>query len=303
MQAETVGYSWDPSIAHELPMTKRGIIYILADGGLGNRLAGTVGGLITADRLGLEPVICWPANNWCGAYFQDLFDTHGREYNVLGIRDLFHEWADRAFMIHENQIHADLRHVIGHGAAGEKTVGDLGKDVVFYTARIPEHLPHDAVIDQIRGLLPNKDISDAVKRFVDLHNIDQSVVGIHMRKTDNYKINDDHWFSYVQDRPEQRFFVCSDEHATEQKFAELPNVIVHEKTHYVEKLQEGPWRQDALTDPDGRVFPNNVNRGRESVIQAWIDLHILSWTSMASTTKKSSFAQFARWIAESRHLP
>jgi hypothetical protein len=293
-------YSWDLSISQELSHTKRGTIYILADGGLGNRLAGTVGGLITADRLDLQPVICWPANNWCGAYFQDLFATHDREHNILGIRDLFHEWADRVFLIHENQIQANLRHVIGHGLAGENLVQNLGKDVVFYTARVPEHLPHDAVIDQIRNLRANKDICAAVKHFVDTHSIDQSVVGIHMRKTDNYKIDDSHWFAYVQDRPQQRFFVCSDEQATEQRFAQLPNVIVHEKTHYVEKLQDGPWRQDALTDPDGRVFPNNVNRGRESVIQAWIDLHILSWTSMASTTKKSSFAQFAKWIAESR---
>lgn len=300
MKAGIVKYSWDPAIASESSTTKRDTIYILADGGLGNRLACTVGGLITADRLNLQPVICWPSNNWCGAFFQDLFDTQGREHNTLGIRDLFHEWADRVFLIHENQIGASLRHVVGHGINGEKSAQDLGKDVVFYSARVPGHLPHDTVIDQIRNLRPNKDISAAVQRFVDQHNIDQSVVGIHMRKTDNYNIDDEHWFSYVQDRPQQRFFVCSDEQATEQRFAKLPNVIVHEKTYYVEKLQEGPWRQEALTDPDGRVFPNNVNRGRESVIQAWIDLQILSWTSMASTTKKSSFAQFARWIAEGR---
>ena len=174
---------------------------------------------------------------------------------------------------------------------------------MFYTARVPEHIPHDAVLDQIRHWRLNKDVAAAIKQFVNKHNIDQSVIGVHMRKTDNYNIDEEHWFEYVRDRPHQRFFVCSDEQSTEQRFGELPNVIVHEKTHYVEKLQDGPWRQAALTDPDGRVFPNNVNRGRESVIQAWIDLHILSWTSMADTTKKSSFAQLARWIAESRRRP
>ena len=55
-------------------MTHTRKIKILCDGGLGNRIAGLLGGLITADRLKLEPLISWPRNNWCGAAFDDLFE-------------------------------------------------------------------------------------------------------------------------------------------------------------------------------------------------------------------------------------
>jgi hypothetical protein len=305
--AESTGI--DPRATCDLLQYNRSLVnparkmHILADGGLGNRVAGLIGGLITAERLGLDPVISWPANIWAGCYLEDLFDVTAWTHNRLGIRDLVVSDSDRIFLLHENQTRVPVATELRHSESSEDIIALSDQDVVFYTARVPEHLPQDAVLDQIRNWRLNKDVSAAIKQFIHKHNIDQSVTGIHMRKTDNYNINEDYWFDYVRDRPEQRFFVCSDEQATEQRFLELPNVIVHEKTHYVEKLQDGPWRQDALTDPDGRVFPNNVNRGRESVIQAWIDLHILSWTSMASTTKKSSFAQLARWIAESRRRP
>lgn len=275
-------------------------IYILCDGGLGNRLAGLVAGLITADRLNMHAVICWPPNNWCGCRFGDLFDERQHDVNRLGIHDLFHEWADRVFLMHENQTQAMLRHAASHGRSGEQLALRLGKDVVFYTARIPEHLPTGLVPHIFHRLEPAKSIQDRVYDFLQQHEIDSSTVGLHLRRTDQYNLDEDWWYDYVQRKGAgRRYFVCSDDRDTEQRFAALKNVVTFPKTHYVEKLVPGPWRQDAVRDPDGRVFPNNINRTRESVIQAWIDLLILSETYILPTVK-SSFSQAANWIKQSR---
>jgi len=121
---------------------------------------------------------------------------------------------------------------------------------------------------------------------------------LHLRKTDQVNLNEDFWFNYVQHKGAgKRYFICSDEQETEERFCALPNIVAFPKTHYVEKLVEGPWRVKALTDPDGRVSPYNVNRGRESVIQAWVDLQILSRTTILPTVK-SSFSTLASWIGQ-----
>ena len=275
-------------------------IYILADGGLGNRMAGLIAGFITADRLGMQPVICWPSNNWCGCRFNDLFDDRQHDVNCLGIRDLFHEWADRVFLTHENQIQAELRHTAAHGRHGEQLARDLRKDVVFYTARVPEHLPADLIPKTLCRLQPHKRVQAIVNNFLEQHSIDSGTVGLHLRKTDQYNLDEDWWYDYVQRKGAgRRYFVCSDDRDTESRFAELKNVVTFPKTHYVEKLVAGPWRQDAVQDPDGRLFPNNINRTRQSVIQAWIDLLILSETYILPTVK-SSFSQVAHWLKQSR---
>jgi len=275
-------------------------IYILADGGLGNRLAGIIAGLITADRLDMRPEICWPSNNWCGCRFDDLFDDNDHDVNRLGIRDLFHEWSDRVFLIHENQIGANLRYQHAHGRSGEQLARNMDKDVVFYTARVPEHLPADLIPKALSRLRPAIRVQATVAEFIQEHSIDTTTVGLHLRKTDQYNLDEDWWYDYVQRKGAgKRYFVCSDDRDTESRFSALENVVTFPKTHYVEKLLPGSWRQKAVNDPDGRIFPNNINRTRESVIQAWIDLLILSETHILHTVK-SSFSQVAHWIQASR---
>lgn len=274
-------------------------IYILADGGLGNRLAGTAAGLITADRLGYQPVICWPTNNWCGCAFQDLFDPEMFEHNNLGIKELFHEWTDRVFMIHENQTNARLKHAFSHGISAEREALTLDQDVVFFTAKVPAYLPIEQVPSALARLVTKSNLQAIIQDFCVQHNIDLQVQGLHLRKTDCVKLEEDRWYEHVRRHSGGRFFVCSDDKDTEQRFQEFSNVVVFPKTHYVEKLQQGPWRQEKITDGDGRVFPNNVNRTRESVIQAWIDLQILSQTTIVGTTK-SSFSLAARWLQDHR---
>lgn len=275
-------------------------IHILCDGGLGNRMAALVSGLITADRIRVDPVVSWPSNNWCGARFTDLFDMPHVQHDSRGIHDLMRPESDAVFIMHENQTGVELRTQLGHGRRSELVAQASRRDVVFYTARVPEHIEAAEVISKIAEIKPAHHITDTVDRFCQTNAIVPTTVGLHLRKTDQYNLDEDWWYDYVQRKGAgKRYFVCSDDHDTEVRFAALKNVVTFPKTHYVEKLVPGPWRQAAVCDPDGRVFPNNINRTRDSVIQAWIDLLILSRTYILPTVK-SSFSQVANWIKSSQ---
>ena len=77
-------------------------IFVLCDGGLGNRLNSLMGGLIAADKLACDPIICWPVNNWCGCAFEDLFET---SYKIIdqGVTDIFLD-DDKIYLTHDNQV-------------------------------------------------------------------------------------------------------------------------------------------------------------------------------------------------------
>jgi len=281
-------------------MTHARKIKILCDGGLGNRIAGLLGGLITADRLGLQPCISWPQNNWCGAAFDDLFESDDWLFDSRGVHDLMKPDSDDIFLLHENQTGAMLKTQMSHGRHSELVIQTRTSDVVFYTARVPEHLPTADVLRKLQQISPRHKLITRINKFCSAHDITENTMGLHLRKTDQMHLDEEWWYDYVQHKgANKRYFVCSDDRDTEQRFAALPNVVAYPKTHYVGKLIEGPWRQSRIQDRDGRVFPNNIDRGRESVIQAWMDLLILSRTTILHTVK-SSFSQTARWMAQSR---
>ena len=87
----------------------------------------------------------------------------------------------------------------------------------------------------------------------------------------------------------------------EQRFSALPNVAVYVKRAHVEKLlEEGDWNS-VTTDSSGRAYACNVNRSAISVIDAVIDLLILSH-SMVVKTSNSTFLQTALVLKNSRNM-
>ena len=92
-----------------------------------------------------------------------------------------------------------------------------------------------------------------------------------------------------------KYYICSDDKNTEDMFNKLENVFVHPKTSYVEKFKEGGWN-DCIIDNAGRCNNFNVNRPRQSVIEAFIDLLILSRTNII-VNGPSTFLHFAKYYS------
>ena len=85
----------------------------------------------------------------------------------------------------------------------------------------------------------------------------------------------------------------------EQRFGALPNVAIYAKRAHVEKLvEEGGWNS-VTSDHSGRAYACNVNRSAISVIDAVVDLLILSRSDVVKTSN-STFLQTALLIKDSR---
>ncbi len=267
-------------------------IIIFCDGGLGNRFGVLIGGLITADVMGLNPVICWPENSWCGCSFEDLYESKIPVIND-DINTLFKNNLHNVFLIHENQTNFNLSKVFNHSEHNMKIIGDMNEDVVYYHNQVPPYYGISKVVNKIKTLKIREDIVKIVKSFCTNNEINQKTIGIHFRKTDvPNQLNEDYIYSKIIENMGTKHYICSDDKAAEDKFKTLPNVFVYPKTSYVEKLKDGGWN-DVTTDAEGRTFTFNVNRPKQSVIEAFVDLLILSRTNMV-VNSVSSFLRFAK---------
>ena len=131
-----------------------------------------------------------------------------------------------------------------------------------------------------------------VDQFCKKNKIDRGVVGLHIRKTDTGSLADeDEIYRYVLSNTDRKFFLCSDNPDTENRFFELKNVVAYPKSSQVEKLQDGEWR-DSVVDQTGRKYLFNVNRPRQQIIEAFVDMLILSRTTI-NRQSKSTFCGIA----------
>ena len=275
-------------------MTARNI-HILCDGGLGNRLSGLVGGLILARQHNLIPVIAWPENNWCGAGFHDLFDNTSWIVTNHNVFQVFEHNLDCIFIIHENQTNFKLDRCHGHSPDSIQQAVTQSGDLVYYHNKIPAYFTQDQIVQELNELLINSHVANCVQEFCQAHSIDNTVAGLHLRKTENFNLNEESLYEQALTNVAQRYFVCSDNQATQERFSQLPNVCARAKTNYVEKLIPGDW-YESTTDTDGRQTKYNINRNRQSVVEAFVDMLILSRTWIRPTVK-SSFLNFARYFA------
>lgn len=244
-------------------------LYLHCDGGFGNRFNVLVAGLYLAKALEYDPIISWPTNNWCGAGLEDLLENVFETWDaVIG------EPPCELRLLHEDQLKYGGCTSI-HQFQNLTQLKDYveGKDFFYFNNLIPFHLIPDRedFFNVIRELRFRKEITDLVDEVTG----EDSFIGIHIRKTDfGDRVNEDDLFVMAKDRGE-RVFICSDDPITEKKFLTLPNVFSFDKTSYVEKMVEGSWNSH-IVDDNGNAWNFNVNRSKQSVVEAVVDLLCLS---------------------------
>lgn len=268
-------------------------LIILCDGGLGNRLGSLIGGLLVSDELNRTPVVCWPKNTWCGASFNDLFDTD-LELLELNINDLFEKYKQNKFLIHENQTKINISYQIPivENIKNFKIFED--EYVIYYNSLIPNFYNQDLIINKLKSLKIKESIKTKIKDICVNNNIDKNTLGIHFRKTD-FKIflDENKVENFISTNKNTKFFICSDDKNTEIKFSKYENVFINEKTHYAEKLNVDIGWNDNIIDNEGRIFDFNIKRSKESVLEGFIDMLILSKTTII-TESISTFLNFSK---------
>jgi len=270
-------------------------VNILCDGGLGNRLSGLIGGMIATRQINGHFVVSWPANNWCGCYFDDLFEATDINHNSFNINEIFVPDHDKIYLIHENQTGHKLTNVYSHSESNIGIVGSQDKDIVYYHNKLMPYHDQDSIVRELSALRINANILDKIEKFCRNHAVDQTTIGLHLRKTENYNLNEQQLFEEIKANPHKKYFVCSDDGPTESKFCSLPNVCANSKTEYVTKMIPGDW-YEPVTDTNGRLTKYNIQRSRQSVIEAFEDMLILS-RCWIKPTVKSSFSALARFYS------
>ena len=102
----------------------------------------------------------------------------------------------------------------------------------------------------------------------------------------------------VKDNPDTHYFICSDDQKLEERFTAHANAFAFPKNKYVEKLtDDGHWRA-TIEGPDGEEYAFNIERSDESVIEAMVDLLVLSKSTIIPTSE-STFLKTAQLIQDS----
>ena len=197
-------------------------VQILCDGGLGNRLSGLIGGILTARQLNADFTISWPKNNWCGCGFEDLFDPGCVKNDAQNINDIFVTHNTKIFLIHENQTKNQLYKVFPHAIQSIETIKNLGQDVVYYHNKLMHYHDQEQIVAELKLLTIQAHIRTKVVEFCKQNHIDQNTIGLHLRKTENYSLDEMRFLQEVKNTPNKKYFVCSDDKITEENFAMLP---------------------------------------------------------------------------------
>ncbi|AKJ28524.1 hypothetical protein [Caldimonas brevitalea] len=274
-------------------------IYIYCDGGFGNRYNALISGLILAEAADLSPVIVWPTNNWCGAAYEEIFAEMAHPVVRRELRTFVDEKERYHHLMVEDHLGMNVPNASPTQLPSQSALLDYvkssPKDVFYYTALIPSYMEFAAVRRQVLALRFRPEIMARAEHFVQTQTPGE-FFGVQIRKTDfgAHGADDNNLYDLIAKCPDRRFFVCSDDKTVEERFRVLPNVAIHDKSAHVEKLVDGGWTQQTA-DQSGRVYACNINRSALSVIDAIVDLLILSRSKVVKTSS-STFLNAALMI-------
>lgn len=259
-------------------------VIIFCDGGLGNRMGSMIGGLYLADKLNAEFEIAWPQTDWCYCSYGDLFENEfknsetnfgdvfkNNKIDLLVSHIQLDEGKDIDYCDPENMEQFNFKH----------------QTIVYNNSLVPSFLTDEKIVELLWRFKINKGILDSVNDYILKNSISVSTIGLHIRKTDNpLQIDDNFYSNTVMANPAKKFFICSDDESVENKFGRMRNTIIRKKNHYVRKIDESSeWFKG-----------NNVFRSKESVIEGFIDMLVLSRTTIVSRINNTStFLKFAIW--------
>jgi hypothetical protein len=270
------------------------------EGGFNNRFNVLLTGLTLVKKTKMNPIIIWQQTNQCGAEFTDIFDTNHQIYATYD-HDSFFNNNKTLNIVHEID-HAFGREIEAKNMFQFNSIDEVvaltessDKHILVHTNLRPSWVEDSFLItDVIPDLKFKKELLDICDRIIKENVGKNEFFGMHFRKTDfpNWIPNLESFMSdYISENGMNKFFVGSDDKATEDAFKKVDNVFIHEKYNYVQKYDDALDWMDEIIDKNGKRWPYNVNRTKENVIEAMVDMLILSKSTIVETVIHSTFLQ------------
>lgn len=280
-------------------------------GGLCNRINNLVNGIYLSQLLNRKLYVWWGLDNACYCPLEKLFsndlnqdhqsiytdefvyyspfhterrkskvkNTHGElKFRLTPKYDDYQRMHDRPNSLlsdRSTQIIEELKSI-------------KSPNLIFSSSLIlTEIIPEDVVRKILSSLVPIQELNYKIHAKMQAYNINDSVIGIHLRRTDYNLLDDNHVINlinrYLKLNDKGRLLICSDSHATEQKFKNLypDNVILINDKAYVEKINN---------EKSDSEF-SNLMRTELSVQNALVDMYLLAHSSFEVFSPISTFAQ------------
>ncbi|MEQ1807252.1 MAG: hypothetical protein ABL900_17885, partial [Burkholderiaceae bacterium] len=156
---------------------------VLCDGGLSNRLNALLFALVLKQRLGHEWSISWPLNNWCGAPLPSLFvpplpvDSNSLKH--------YRDNSSALMLMQENQLDFPPQRLVLHqhlpGLHAYAELLNRPQGSVYFHNLIPAWADPADVHAAVCSLELAPDVAQRAGAFCDAHQIDRSVIGLHIR--------------------------------------------------------------------------------------------------------------------------
>jgi hypothetical protein len=269
-----------------------------ASGGLGNILLPLCSSKVISKKTGRKLIACWEPTFACMATFKDLIDE---DVEVITKNDLLLLSDVKIYAPYLSAIHADgdlfkntsltqLSNKFLTLPVDHLNLNDVEENIIVYHNNIFPTLDTKEVIEEFRNLKWNSKLTSQINELSKELNIDKSVCGVHARATDfneGIGVYADVINTIIRTNPDARIFLCSDSEEWEvQLCAMFPkNVFIRKKKASVVKNNEnlGTWS-------------NNIFRSEDSVMEAVIDIHLLSKTNFTIYNGHSSFAQMIKHL-------
>lgn len=286
-------------------------LIVQCGGGLCNRINNLINGIYLSEFLNRKLYVWWDLNNACQCPLDKLFSNefnknHQEAYTEEFVYySPFHTENDRKLLKNKygERKYRPLWKYDDYTNSYNRSENELNKNssiilselkaiksptLIFSSSLIlTEIIPESFVIKILGELSPVKELSDRIDSILKSNNINHSVIGVHLRKTD-YNLLDDNEVKnsinkYLEFSDKNRFLICSDSEETEIEFKKTypNNVIVIGGKSLIEKIN------DKITD---REFSNLI-RTEESVKSALVDMYLLGHTSFSIFSPISTFAQ------------
>lgn len=280
-----------PYLICRKPLVPKVIIYCA--GGLGKRLRSLSWAAQWSQRTGRQLTLLWLTNDpLCRIEFSALFSNpipQITEEELLNLPSCkiyanVKAVADQA-LINGGQC---LRKVVQKWGANnfdELSMEDPEDNIVIYHPNCVVSAENDRHLSIIEKLQPTEPIRQSITEFSTRLNIDKQLIGVHARGTD-FGIDVDTYANQmekaIQRNPDQKFWVCSDEKP------------------YVEELQRrfkgcvvtrprSAW--NLKVDPDQPWFSDNIETSGQGIVEALIDLYLLTLTDFQIYHESSAYAQ------------
>jgi hypothetical protein len=246
--------------------------------GLGNRIAALIGGLFYSEMFNTEFKFMWDTSTCCLASYTDLFEN-----SPLQIK--------RKKFCEEVAINICNSSSVKRNTIKEITPQNLADNnfYVYSSAELPLNIEPHNIAQALNKFLIKKTIIDHANKFITQYKITDQVVGLHIRKidppeqrTNRFLIPINLYTSVVANNPSKKYFICSDSKEVENLFVQYKNVIIYSKQFY----------------SDYKAEQDITYRGQQSVVEAFIDMLILSRTQIFEPSiQMSSFCQAANYYS------